>query len=54
MKGFRELKYGKRHTYCFARDVLLLSEKDYGQVTLKVVEVNRMLASFIQKLNAER
>ena len=36
------------------RDLLLLAEKDYGQLTLEVTEVKRMLASFIQKLNADR
>jgi four helix bundle protein len=35
-----------------ARDLLLLAEKDYGQLNLEVTEVKRMLASFIQK--AER
>jgi four helix bundle protein len=37
-----------------ARDLLLLAEKDYGQLNLEVTEVKRMLASFIQKLNADR
>jgi four helix bundle protein len=37
-----------------ARDLLLLAETDYGQLSLKVTEVKRMLASFIQKLSADR
>jgi len=37
-----------------ARDLLLLAEKEYGQLNLEVTEVKRMLASFIQKLNADR
>ena len=37
-----------------ARDLLLLAEKDYGQLNLDVTEVKRMLTSFIQKLNADR
>ena len=36
------------------RDLSLLAEKDYGQLTLEVTEIKRMLASFIQKLNADR
>ena len=37
-----------------ARDLLLVVEEDYGQLNLEVTEVKRMLASFIQKLNADR
>jgi len=36
------------------RDLSLLAEKDYGQLTLEVTEIKRMVASFTQKLNAER
>ena len=38
----------------FLRDLLLLAQKDYGQLNLEVTEVKRMPASFIQKLNADR
>jgi four helix bundle protein len=36
------------------RDLSLLVEQDYGQLAVEVSEVKRMLASFIQKLNADR
>jgi four helix bundle protein len=36
------------------RDLSLLDEKDYGQLAVEVTELKRMLASFIQKLNADR
>ena len=36
------------------RDLSLLAEKDYGQLTLEVTEIKRLVASFTQKLNAER
>ena len=36
-----------------ARDLSYLSEQVYGLLNLEVTEVKRMLASFIQKLNAE-
>ena len=37
-----------------ARDLLFLSEQSYSALNLEVTQVKRMLASFIQKLNADR
>jgi four helix bundle protein len=36
-----------------ARDLSFLSEEVYSRLNLEVIEVKRMLASFIQKLNAD-
>jgi four helix bundle protein len=36
-----------------ARDLSLLAEEENGQLALEVTEVKRMLASFINKLNAD-
>ena len=37
-----------------ARDLSLMAEEKYSQLAHEVCEVKRMLASFIQKLNADR
>ena len=37
-----------------ARDLSLMAEEKYTKLALEVCEVKRMLASFIQKLNADR
>ena len=36
-----------------SRDLSLLAEEEYVPLTLEATEVKRMLASFIQKLNAD-
>jgi hypothetical protein len=45
-----ELEYHRLLT----RHLSVLAEKDYGQLTLEVIEIKRMVASFTQKLNADR
>ena len=37
-----------------ARDLKLIKPKDYQELEQRVIEVKRMLAALIQKLNAER
>jgi len=37
-----------------SRDLGFISQADYGQLELDLIEVKRMLNSFIQKLKANR
>jgi four helix bundle protein len=50
MGSASELEYH----FILARDLHLIQESEYGRLNQQVVEVTRMVSSFIVKLNADR